>query len=155
MSRWQRFARFNFVGALGIGVQLTGLWVLGEVGRAPYLVATAAAVSAAVVHNFLWHVWWTWRDRPTRGRAVALTFGRFVLANGLVSFAGNLIVMTLLVGGAGLPAVLANVIAIATCGVANFWLSDSLVFFTTKSSKTTKFSLGRSFANKLRGLRGA
>jgi dolichol-phosphate mannosyltransferase len=138
MTPWRRFLRFNLVGALGIGVQLTGLWVLVEVGRAPYLVATAVAVSAAIVHNFLWHVWWTWRDRPARGRAVALRFGRFVLANGLVSFAGNLGVMTLLVGGAGLSALPANLIAIATCGLANFWLGDTVVFFTTKNTKTTK-----------------
>src|SRR4030095_8220151 len=70
MTPWRRFVRFNLVGALGIGVQLTGLWVLVEVGRAPYLVATAAAVSAAIVHNFLWHVWWTWRGPPARRPAL-------------------------------------------------------------------------------------
>jgi putative flippase GtrA len=31
-----------------------------------YLVATALAVEAAVVHNFLWHQRFTWIDRPPR-----------------------------------------------------------------------------------------
>jgi putative flippase GtrA len=36
--------------------------------------------------------------------------------------------MTLLVGGAGLPPVPANLVAIVVCSVANYWLADRVVF---------------------------
>jgi dolichol-phosphate mannosyltransferase len=123
-----RFARFNAVGALGIGVQLTALWVLVELWGVNYAVATPPAVIAAVVHNFFWHRRWTWRDRPTRGLETALTFARFLGTNGTVSVLGNLVTMILLVSWAGLNPVAANAIAIATSGLINFGMSNVFVF---------------------------
>jgi putative flippase GtrA len=128
VTRWHRFARFNLVSALGIVVQLGTIAMLVHGAGAGYLAATTAGVVAAVLHNFLWHVTWTWRDRGAAGEAVAAAFTRFVLANGAVSLAGNLFLMVALVGLAGLPPVPANVIAIAACGLVNFELGDRLVF---------------------------
>jgi putative flippase GtrA len=123
-----RFLRFNAVGALGVGVQLTTLWVLVDLWGAGYVPATAVAVGCAVVHNFLWHLRWTWGDRRTRGSAVALTFLRFAGTNGVVSIAGNVAVMVALVGAAGVTPVVANAIAIASTGLVNFATSHLFVF---------------------------
>jgi putative flippase GtrA len=123
-----RFARFNAVGALGIGVQLTVLWVLVELWGVNYAVATPPAVIVAVVHNFFWHRRWTWRDRPTRGSETALTFARFLGTNGTVSVLGNLVTMVPLVSWAGLSPLAANGIAIATSGLINFAMSNAFVF---------------------------
>ena len=124
----QRFVRFNLVGALGIGVQLGVLRFLLTSVRTPIVVATVAAVLAAIVHNFAWHVLWTWRDRSIRGTGVPAAFARFALANGAVSLAGNVVIMTILAAGLGLPPLVANVIAIGVCGVVNFWVGDLFVF---------------------------
>ncbi len=124
----KRFARFNAVGVLGIAVQLTTLWVLVDLWGAGYTWATAIAVTAAVVHNFVWHQQWTWRERRTRGGAALMTFARFAGTNGVMSVVGNLAVMSLLVGGAGLTPVAANAIAIASCGLVNFAMSNLVVF---------------------------
>ncbi len=128
MRLWRRFARFNAVGALGIVVQLTAIWALTDGAALPYLTATVIAVSAAVVHNFLWHLRWTWGDRPVTPKAAFGAFLRFASANGLVSLTGNLVIMTALTGGAGLRPVVANVVAIAVCGLLNFWLGEQVVF---------------------------
>lgn len=130
----RRFVRFNAVGALGVGVQLATLWVLVELCDARYAPATVVAVGCAVVHNFAWHHRWTWGDRRTRGAAAAFTFLRFVGTNGVVSIAGNLAVMMLLVGGAGVNPVLANVIAIASTGLVNFGTSHLFVFDRPRSA---------------------
>lgn len=127
MSTVRRWLVFNVVGALGILVQLVVLRMLVGLAGLHYLPATALGVSAAVLHNFLWHRAWTWRDREAGGWL--RPFVTFVAANGIVSFAGNLAVMTVLVGGLGMAAVPANLIAIATCGVVNFALSDRIVFY--------------------------
>ncbi len=128
MKILRRFVRFNAVGALGVGVQLTVLWVLVERWDAGYAAATAVAVGCAVVHNFAWHQRWTWGDRRTRGAAAVITFLRFVGTNGVVSIAGNLAVMMLLAGGAGMNPVIANAIAIALTGVVNFATGHLFVF---------------------------
>ena len=58
-----RWCAFNFVGAIGIVVQLAALHFLIHRLRFHYLPATALAVEAAVLHNFIWHERWTWKDR--------------------------------------------------------------------------------------------
>jgi putative flippase GtrA len=131
MNIWRRFVRFNAVGALGIVVQVAAIGVLTAWAGMGYVGATTIAVMTAVVHNFIWHLRWTWRDRLVTAPGTAAAFLRFAMANGAVSLTGNLVVMTGLVAGAGLHPVPANLIAIATCGAANFWLGNRVVFVFT------------------------
>ena len=63
-----RWLKFNFVGLIGIGVQLLALALLKSGLHLNYLLATALAVETAVVHNFLWHERFTWRDRVAKAR---------------------------------------------------------------------------------------
>jgi dolichol-phosphate mannosyltransferase len=127
LNIWHRFFRFNTVGALGIGVQLAALWLLVDVAGLHYFLATMAAVGLAVLHNFVWHWRWTWADRAARGGMVS-TLARFAGANGAVSLAGNLGLMTLLVSGAHLGPVFAGALGIGVCGLANFWMGHGVVF---------------------------
>jgi putative flippase GtrA len=127
MNPWRRLARFNAVGAAGIAVQLAALWLLTDVAHVHYLFATPVAVGLAVLHNFMWHWTWTWHDRAHAGGLIA-AFARFAVANGVVSLAGNLAVMATLVSGAHVEPVAANGVAIAVCGLLNFWLGDAVVF---------------------------
>jgi putative flippase GtrA len=122
-----RWVRFNLVGAMGMVVQLGALAALSRGDGGHYLLASAAAVELAVLHNFAWHLRVTWPDR--RGRSpVFRQLLRFHLANGLVSIAGNLALMRLLVGNAHLPVLVANGIAIVCCSAVNFGLSHAWAF---------------------------
>lgn len=60
LARW---LKFNFVGGIGIVVQFAVLFFLKSVAHLNYLFATALAVEAAVIHNFVWHERFTWVDR--------------------------------------------------------------------------------------------
>jgi putative flippase GtrA len=55
-----RFLRFNVVAVLGIGVRLLVVWALVSGLGLHYLTGTALAVEASVLHNFFWHLRWTW-----------------------------------------------------------------------------------------------
>jgi putative flippase GtrA len=107
-----------------MAVQLAVLAALN--GLTPhYLAATAMAVEITLLHNFAWHVRYTWRDRSGGGwRQCA----RFHLSNGAVSMAGNLALMPVLVERAGMPVIAANAVAVLVCSVVNFLLGDSWVF---------------------------
>jgi putative flippase GtrA len=128
---FQRWVKFNAVGAIGILVQLAALAVLAGPLRIHYLVATALAVETAILHNFIWHCRWTWKDRAGDTARPAWVLGalwRFHVSNGLVSIAGNLLFMRLLVGGLHLHYLVANLLSIALCSLANFLLSELFVF---------------------------
>ena len=123
-----RAAKFYAVGGLGIAVQLVALYFFKPLLDPHYLWATALAVEAAIVHNFIWHEFWTWSDRPSSGRERAARLWRFHVSNGLLSLAGNVLLMRLLVGAFGLHYLLANTVAVASLAVANFLLSELYVF---------------------------
>lgn len=127
MTTRMRVFRFWSVGAAGIGVQMATLAAFVHALGMNYAMATVLAVGAAVVHNFLWHHHWTWGDRRDSG-PLSSTFARFATANGLVSVVGNLGMMSALVGLAGMPVLPANAVAIAACGLLNYYVADAAVF---------------------------
>lgn len=122
-----RWGKFNLVGAVGMAVQLCVLALLTRLTPGHYLLASAAAVELTLLHNFAWHISYTWRDR--RDHSTRLTqLIRFHLSNGLVSMLGNLALMRILVDDAQLPVLAANTIAILCCSAVNFCLGDGWVF---------------------------
>ncbi len=127
MNPFIRWCKFNAVGALGMGVQLASLALINRWTAGRYLLATAAAIEITLLHNFAWHLAYTWRDRR-HGSALLRQLLRFHLSNGLVSMIGNLILMRVLAGAAHLPVVAANCIAILCCSIVNFLSGDRWVF---------------------------
>jgi putative flippase GtrA len=121
-----RWLKFNAIGGLGIGVQLIVLAALKSGLHLNYLLATGLAVEAAVIHNFLWHARFTWADRASESSF--LCWLKFNLTTGLLSITGNLALMRLLTGWAGVNYLIANGITIAFCSVVNFMISDRVVF---------------------------
>lgn len=146
MNPVRRWFRFNLVGLAGMLVQLVTLAGLNHIVRGHYLLTSAVAVETAILHNFVAHVHYTWRDRNLRhtvhnrhARIAALgALWRFQVSNGGVSLLGNLVLMRLLVGSAHLPVLVANVISIGICGLVNFWLGDRWAFAPHKRRAATR-----------------
>lgn len=121
-----RWLRFNLVGLLGFIVQATTIWLLVTWAGLSTDAAVAIAVVTAVSHNFLWHERITWPGLPRRGRLARWL--SFHAGTGLVSLAGNLALTAVVMRTTTLPAVAANVVAVAILSLVNYWLSDRLVF---------------------------
>lgn len=135
----RRWTVFNSVGALGILVQLSVLAVLTGWLGLYYLIGTALAVEAAVLHNFVWHESWTWSDRSRSDKAgVWRRLVRFHLANGALSVAGNIILMRFFVGTLSVNCTVANALSIAACSILNFFVSDRLVFQGSRRESGTR-----------------
>jgi putative flippase GtrA len=152
-----RWFKFNLVGGMGIVVQFATLFLLKSVLHLNYLAATAIAVEAAVLHNFIWHEQFTWADRMkvartkldraksgdgtklarTRfdraesGRRSWSRLLRFNLTTGAVSIFGSVALMKVTVGFGHTNYLLGNTIAIALCSLANFLVSETWVFETS------------------------
>jgi putative flippase GtrA len=156
-STLMQWCKFNLVGGMGIVVQFAALFLLKTALHFNYLAATAIAVEAAIVHNFVWHEQFTWVDRATSApqstsgaeaqNLVKRLFAalkrcatqslcgsslrrllRFNLATGAVSILGNLALMKVMVGEGHMNYLLANAIAIILCSMANFLVSKNWVF---------------------------
>jgi putative flippase GtrA len=138
-----RWCIFNLVGGMGIIVQVAALFLLKRILHFDYLAATAIAVEAAVVHNFVWHEQFTWADRTISDRTISdrtisdrgmswrrslLRLLRFNLTTGAVSILGNLALMKVMVGQGHMNYLLANAVAIILCSLANFLVSETWVF---------------------------
>ena len=125
-ATWIHWLKFNVVGGMGIGVQLIVLAVLKSGLHVDYLLATAVAVEAAVIHNFVWHERFTWVERESKN--VAVRFFKFNLTAGAFSIVGNILLMALFVDLVRMNYLLANLATIAACSLCNFAVSDRFVF---------------------------
>jgi putative flippase GtrA len=125
----RRWLRFNAVGAMGIGVQMIAVYLLGTILDENSLAATALAVEAAVLHNFLWHEHLTWSDRrATTRKRLLLRLMTFNATTGAVSIGGNLAIVWLVMSQAHVMLVAANLCAVAACSIVNFVVNDRIVF---------------------------
>jgi putative flippase GtrA len=135
MNDFLRWCRFNLVGVVGMVVQLAALAAFTRWIPAHYLLASAAALEITLLHNFLWHVHYTWRDRRGADAGMGRLL-RFHLSNGMVSLVGNLLLMRLLVQEVHLPVLVSNGIAILCCSLVNFYLGDQWAFAAAGESRT-------------------
>ena len=137
MNTFIRWGKFNLVGAMGMAVQLAALALFNRWMAGHYLYASAAAIEFSLLHNFMWHLRYTWRDR--RDSATRLRqFVKFHVSNGLVSMLGNLVLMRLLVHEARLPLLVSNLIAILCCSLVNFCLGNNWVFAEACEAKASR-----------------
>ncbi|HEY1302628.1 MAG TPA: GtrA family protein [Vicinamibacterales bacterium] len=121
-----RWIRFNLVGVMGFVLQTATLSLLVRGAGLATSVAVTLAVLVAVSHNFFWHEYFTWPERPRDTR-----FKRwlsFHLSTGIMSILSNVVVTMAVMAITGLPTVVSNVVAVAIVSLANFWVSDRLVF---------------------------
>jgi putative flippase GtrA len=127
LNTFIRWSKFNAVGGMGMMLQLTALGIFERCAPGHYILISAVAVEIAILHNFIWHLHYTWRDRID-GSARLVPLVRFHLSNGLVSMVGNLAILRFLVQRFRVPLLMADCIAILCCSMINFGFGDRWVF---------------------------
>jgi putative flippase GtrA len=113
---WWQLARFTAVGASGYVVNLLTFTVCVHAVGMDYRLAAVAAFLVAVTNNFWWNRHWTFDASGGHAGEQAVRF----LVVSLGAFAVNLVLLQVLVGGAGLAEVLAQAIAVAAATPCNF-----------------------------------
>ncbi len=145
VSSVARFVKFSIVGGSGVVVN-AGLFYLFTTGAAfDHKVASVIAIECAIINNFLWNYFWTWKDRKTESkRSFAYMLMKFNLSSGLIAFVVNFGLLVLLTDllhvNYHLPisqvsnVFISNLIGIGCGTLANFFLSHYLVFSKRKNS---------------------
>lgn len=75
----REFVRFCLVGAVGFLVNLATLHLFKDVLRAPIILAVLGGGEVALISNFLFHNYWTYRERAQNKR-IAVLFLQFHIA---------------------------------------------------------------------------
>jgi len=119
LGYWTRFIKFNLVGLTGVVVN-EGLLVLLASGGVYYVYASAFAIEASIISNFVLNDLWTFRDRR-HGRAAT----RFLKFNALmlVGLVVNLAILYLGTEYLAVNYALSNLAGIAVAFVVRYWLS--------------------------------
>jgi putative flippase GtrA len=129
MNAAKRGRRFVAVAMLGFVLQISMLMLLARVVGLPDGWATLAAVAAAIVHNYFWHVRWTWADRSGGGLlAHTVQFVRFAGVAGAMCITANVAITAIGAEWLKLPLPVANLIAVALFGTANYAALNRIVF---------------------------
>lgn len=113
---WLQLGRFTAVGATGylINLAVFGAWVHGV--ALDFHLAAVVAFLVAVTSNFVWNRLWTFSARDGNAGHQAARF----LAVSVGAFVVSLLVLELLVTGAGLPKLVSQAIAVAAATPCNF-----------------------------------
>jgi dolichol-phosphate mannosyltransferase len=131
----RRFLKFGLVGLSGVFVDMGVFYLLSDPDTLAWGLTRSKFLAAevAIVNNFLWNDRWTFHDLSGQQRGWMKRLRRFLKFN-LVCLIGltlNLLLLNVLFNGFGMNRYLANLIAIATVTVWNFWLNLKLSWRVT------------------------
>jgi len=115
-ANWMQLVRFGFVGGVGFVVNLAVYTLCVHGIGVDFRFANIIAWLVAVLNNFVLNRHWTFDAAEGRARSQAV---RFLLVS-LVAEAFSLLMLTLLVQGAGVAKVPAQALAVAASMPLNF-----------------------------------
>jgi putative flippase GtrA len=120
---FRRWGVFNAVGFFGFLTQIAAIAALTRGFGWPGFAATAAGLEIAALQNFVGHTRWTWSERcATDPGGWLRRYGRYQTAK-TASLAANLAMTSVLIQF-GLPAEIANTIAVLACAIPNYLAAD-------------------------------
>ena len=135
----RRLLRFGLVGASGVPVNSTLLYLLTEVGSLNHLVAAALATEATILYNFSLNDRWAFRDAksdiPWAQRA--LRYNSVALGGLMISVA----VLALLTHFLDLNYLVANLFAIGAATLWNYAVNSCFTWSTASVSSLSVSSL--------------
>jgi putative flippase GtrA len=136
-KHWSRFLKFGSVGALGVVVNMVCYSFFHEVLGVEDYLARVFAIEIAVLHNFTWNFFWTWKDRGRRARAY---FTRLIRYHGSTFIASYLVplaigwVLNHSIEGYPFANYISHLTGIIAGMLVNYLISDFWVFRTPKKT---------------------
>jgi putative flippase GtrA len=115
-TNWLQLVRFGLVGSVGFAVNLAVYALVVHSAGVDYRAASVAAWLVAVLNNFVLNRHWTFDARDGRAHFQAMRF----LVVSLVAEGFSLLLLTLLVEGAGIAKIPAQALAVGGSMPLNF-----------------------------------
>lgn len=135
-ARWPvgKFLRFGLVGFSGVFVNMAVLYVMRDIFNLELTRSLIVAAEMAIISNFLWNDLWTFgeisKQQPgKRQRLKRLLKFNTICLMGLIL---NVLLVNVMFNVFGINEYLANLIAIATVTLWNFWINLKLSWRVTE-----------------------
>jgi dolichol-phosphate mannosyltransferase len=131
----RRFLKFGLVGLSGVFVDMALLYLLHDPAMLGMGLTRSKILAAetAIVNNFVWNDLWTFRDLSRQQRGWKQRLQRFLKFN-LICLMGlilNVLILNLLFNLLNVHYLIANIVAIATVTLWNFWVNLKLSWRST------------------------
>ncbi|RLC37140.1 hypothetical protein DRH29_02975 [candidate division Kazan bacterium] len=124
-----RGTKFNLVGWAGMLVNSGCLYLLKGVLGVPLIPASLIAIEIAIVHNFFWHRYWTWKDRNGNGeKPFLIQLLTYNLMTGAVDLVANVTVLWMLTTMFGVYYLISNIFGMIMGPFIKFWLNEKVIF---------------------------
>ena len=114
---------------LGMVVNTGCLYLFKGVLHIRIIPAALMAIEVAIIHNFIWHRHWAWRDRTANNHQSF--FRQLLLYNvftGAVDMVANVSVLWSLSTFFHIHYLLANVLGMIAGPFIKFWVNDKIIF---------------------------
>jgi putative flippase GtrA len=115
-TNWLQFSRYAVVGVVGWGISVGVFALLVHAGGLGTTLAATGAFCVALANNFVWNRYWTFRAGDGHAGFQAL---RYVVIN-VIALLFSLGVLRVLIDLAGVPAVVAQGIAVLAAAPPNY-----------------------------------
>jgi len=122
-----RLVKFGIVGASGVVVNMGALYLLTDLAKIPYFVASVIAIELSIISNFTVNLLWTWSDRSAEG-TVWGKLVRYHIGAGATAFLGNYLILIALTEFFGMHYLISNLIGIGVGTFANYIINDLWTF---------------------------
>lgn len=127
----KRAVKFALVGSSGVLVNMGFFFIFNEIIRLAYQISSIIAIEIAIINNFIWNAYWTWKDRKTANvKEKRIRFLKYHLITGASSLM-NYGILILLVEAAHMNKYIANLIGILIAMGFNFILNHKWTFKKT------------------------
>jgi len=132
----RRIIKFQVVAIGGTVVNMTTLFLLRGRADLPLIASGAIAIELAIIHNFTWHYFKTWRERvqhTTKDYLKRLVQYNIVTAS--IDFSVNLTFLWFLTKVVGLHYMLSNLFGMMAGPVLKYFANDILIFQQKKRKR--------------------
>jgi putative flippase GtrA len=125
----KRLLKFQLVAWAGTLINLGTLWLLKGQLNVPLVVAGACAIELAIIHNFTWNYFVTWRERVARtAREFFIKLAKYNAVTASIDFVCNLTLLVVLTKYAGLHYLVANILGMLAGPFLKFLANEFIIF---------------------------
>ena len=121
-----RVLKFFIIGASGILVNFSVLYVLTEFFNIHYLISSIFAIETSILTNFLLNNIWTWKDRRKKNFFHRLL--QYHISTWITGILANWLLLLFFTEIVGLYYLLSNLIGIGIGTISNFIINDLWTF---------------------------
>ena len=111
------------------------LWLLYERLRLPLWLSDPCGIELAIIHNFTWHYFWTWRERVRyTGRDYFVRLGEYNLVTLPIDLVVTQPILLYLTGHLSFHYRLAKIVGMFGGAIVKFIANEYLIFRKKKQS---------------------